>query len=94
MKATFGLTGNVGDNPPRYPYFNDMRAVVYPGGYFYGCGKAQCKARHALTTAVVGAPYMDGSEAQKGACRAFTPSWTPAIAAGTLKVGKIPKKTP
>ena len=60
---------------------------------FYPCGfKGNCKFRHGLEATTAGGPYLDGSEAQKDAMRALAPTYTAAIAEGTLRMGKVPKK--
>jgi hypothetical protein len=95
LKSTYGLNGNKGDNTGGWPCYNDIKAVIFPG-YFHGCTQKspRCKNRHALTATEAGAPYMDGSESQKDAVRALTPSWVAAIADGTLQKSKVPKKAP
>ena len=91
LKATYGLTEDGGDST--MACYADIRDVLFPG-YFYACTHVSplCKFRHAMTTTAAGAPYLDGSEPQLEAPRAVLPSYSTAIASGTLQKAKVPRK--
>ena len=93
LKVNCGLNGNSGDNTRGWVCHNDIKNILFPG-YFYECNRTnpQCNFRHALTATAARGRYLDGTEPQKEALRALTPSWTAAIADGTLKKAKVPKK--
>ena len=96
LKVTYGLDGEVtgsGDNTGGLMCNADVRHVMFPN-VFYACGwkNMTCKFRHGLEASAAGGPYLDGSEAQKEAMRVFVPTYTAAIAAGTLRMKKVPKK--
>jgi hypothetical protein len=96
LKVTYGLNGEVtgsGDNTGVLMCNQDIRSILFPG-IFYECTRRNqsCTFRHGLTAIAAGGPYLDGSEAEKAALRAFVPSYTAAIAAGTLKKMKAQKK--
>ena len=96
-KVTYGMNGNgpvmsASDTSGGQMCCADARHVMFPT-VFYPCQyNAECKFRHGLAATTAGDPYLDGSEAQKDAMRAFVPTYTAAIAEGTLRMGKVPKK--
>ena len=94
LKVMYGLNGNSGDNTGGWVCHRDVKNILFPR-YFYECNRAneQCTLRHALTATSAGGPYLDGTESQKEALRALTPSWAAAMADGTLKKLKVPKKS-
>jgi hypothetical protein len=95
IKSTYGLNETTGDNTGGWPCYHDLTGLLFPG-YFYACKRNNppCKFHHALTATEAEGPYLDGSESQKDAIRALTPSWTAAIADSTLNKSKVSKKAP
>jgi hypothetical protein len=93
LKVNYGLNGKAEGNTGGFMCHLDIKAILYPG-YFYECNRTNppCTFRHGLTATEAEGAYLDGSEAQKDAIRALTPSFTAAIAGGTLKKSKVPKK--
>jgi hypothetical protein len=88
LKANCGLEGT---SPGNTMCHFDMKDLLYPN-IFRGCDKEPCEYRHGRTANAAGGAYLDGSESQKDVIRALTPSFTTAIANGTIKKYKIPKK--
>ena len=72
--------------------FHDMRDLLYPSTFRACKHKDKCHHRHGRTATAGGGAFLDGSESQKDAIRALTPSFAARIASGTIRPFKIPKK--